>query len=274
MIGNKMASDLWRKINYKTPIKYFINTYIREYDLSKANINTLLYQKRITKKQYDQLYNMDKQNREVLIGLMIRDDYSIYTDIRDGIIEAKRKLFYSNKLEDYDIVAIKNDAVFILSKPLEFTMFQPFDFRIKNEYTMYMQLAELEVYYSDSIDENGNVSYNIDVKGMSDDKLALHETGMLSLICDICYRLQREHISKVLSYLTSIYDKFIQRQLPLVFYRSFDPFSLYTIHTKYRAYSVMDLDNSYINIVDIGRNNIIFRDLLFIVSDIYRTRVR
>ena len=56
-----MASGLWRNINYKTPVKYYINTYIREYDLSKANINALLYQGRIDKSQYNIFYNMDKK---------------------------------------------------------------------------------------------------------------------------------------------------------------------------------------------------------------------
>ena len=31
-----MPTDLWRSYNYKTPIKYYVNTFIREYDLSKA----------------------------------------------------------------------------------------------------------------------------------------------------------------------------------------------------------------------------------------------
>ena len=38
-----MPTELWRSLNYKTQYKYFINTFIREYDLSKANINALLW---------------------------------------------------------------------------------------------------------------------------------------------------------------------------------------------------------------------------------------
>ena len=38
-----MTSSLWRNINYKTPIKYYINTYIREYDLSKMTYKDLTY---------------------------------------------------------------------------------------------------------------------------------------------------------------------------------------------------------------------------------------
>ena len=269
-----MASDLWRKKNYKTPVKYFINTYIREYDLSKANINALLYEKKIPKKTYEKLDSMDKQTREITVGMMIRNDSSVYQAISEGITEARRKLIVSNGLEDYDIVAIKNDAVFVLSRLLPQTVFPPFEFKVKNTYTIYMQLAELEIYYSDSIDTNGGISYNIDVKGISDEKLPLYQDGMLGLICDICYRLQRDHISRVLSYLSSMYGKFCRRELPLVYYRSFDPFCTYTINTTYSSYSLPDIDDKYINIIDIGRNNIIFRDLLYIVSDIYKARVR
>ena len=160
-----MASGLWRNINYKTPVKYYTNTYIREYDLSKANINALLYQGRIDKSQYNIFYNMDKKQREITIGKMIAKDRTIYQDIQSGIKEAKRKLFLTNDIEDLDIVSIKNDAVFIVGKYLKETEFPPFTFIIKNEYNIFLQLQELEIYYSDSIDNNG-YDINIDVKGI------------------------------------------------------------------------------------------------------------
>ena len=184
-----MASELWRNINYKTPIKYFINTYIREYDLSKANINALLYQKVLTKEEYNRFYNMDKKEREVIIGKMISKDRTIYTNIQTGIKEAKRKLFISNNIEDIDIVSIKNDAVFIVGKLLPYTEFQPFKFVIKNEYNIFLQLQELEVYYSDNF-INGEFNINIDVKGIGDNNLILHEHGILDIICEVCGRLQ------------------------------------------------------------------------------------
>ena len=101
-----MSSDLWRNINYKYPLKFCHNTFIREYDMSKANINSLLYTNRISKDYYDYLYRADKQTREIQIGLMIQKDPSIYQSIQEGIMEGKKRLFESNDLKDSDILSI------------------------------------------------------------------------------------------------------------------------------------------------------------------------
>ena len=65
---------IYQKVNYLSPIKYLINTYIREYDLSKANINSLLYTKRIDQSMYDKLFNMNKNDREKRIFSKKRKD--------------------------------------------------------------------------------------------------------------------------------------------------------------------------------------------------------
>ena len=268
-----MASELWRNINYKTPIKYFINTYIREYDLSKANINALLYQKVLTKEEYNRFYNMDKKEREVIIGKMISKDRTIYTNIQTGIKEAKRKLFISNNIEDIDIVSIKNDAVFIVGKLLPYTEFQPFKFVIKNEYNIFLQLQELEVYYSDNF-INGEFNINIDVKGIGDNNLILHEHGILDIICEVCRRLQREKIEDTIGYISIMYDKFINRELGKEYYRNFDAFSMYVIPTFSRFVQLPDITEDMKYAVDINRNLSIMRNLVAIVSEIYRQKIR
>lgn len=268
-------SSLWNLLNYKTSAKYLINTYIREYDLSKANINALLYTNRISQDEYNRFLNMDKRNREVSIGLMIKNDRSIYKDIQKGIIEAKRRLFLKNSIDSFEVVSIKNDAVFIHGRALQFTQFPPFDFKVKNEYTIYLQLQELEVYYGDNIDQyTGEILTNLDVKGIGDNTLLVHQNGMLELICEVCYRLQREKIEDTMSWIIQIYDKFINRQLPKEYYRNFDNNSMYKIHTFTRVASLVDIDDSMIQYLDINRNLLILRDLVSIISDIYRMKVK
>ena len=270
-----IESSLWKVLNYKTSIKYLINTYIREYDLSKANINALLYTNRISQEEYNRFLDMDKKNREISIGLMIRNDRSIYKDIQKGIIEAKRKLFLNNFIDNFEVVSIKNDAVFIHGRALQFTQFSPFDFKLKNEYTIYLQLQELEVYYGDTIDQyTGEILTNLDIKGIGDSTLLIHQNGMLDLICEACYRLQREKIEDTMSWIIQIYDKFINRQLPKEYYRNFDNNSMYKIHTFTRVVSLVDIDDSMIQYLDINRNLLILRDLVSIISDIYRMKVK
>ena len=270
-----MSIDLWGNINYKTPAKYFINTYIREYDLSKANINALLYCGRISKKEYDAYTSCDKRTREVQIGLLIKHDKSIYRDIQNGIIEAKKKLILSNGLDESRIVSIKNDAVFVNGEILKYREFSPFTFTIKNTYTIFLSLQNLEVYYSDNLNQStGQIDTNIDIKGIPDKTLIFHSDGMLDLICDLCYRLQRERIEETMKWICCIYESFIKRQLPKQYYRNFDSFSQYIINTYVHYVSMDDINDDMIDAVDINRNLSLLRDMISIVSSIYRVQCK
>lgn len=270
-----MISDLWKRQNYKAPIKYLTNTYIREYDLSKANINALLYNKRITREEYNRLYSMDKKQREVTIGLMIKEDNSLYNSISNGIEEGRRRLFVKNEIEEYEVVSIKNDAVFVHGRQLPFTDFKDFIFVVKNEYTVYLKLQELEIYYTDSTDiRTGELLTTIDIKGLSEYNIQLHSNGMTHLICELCYRLQRENIESTMKWIIGIYDQFINRRLPKEYYRTFNYESGYTVPTYIRTATLFDISDDMIPIVDINRNLLILRDMVSIVSDIYRIKVK
>lgn len=269
-----MLSDLWKMTNYRTPIKFIINQYIREYDLSKANINALLYTKRISQEEYDKLYSLDKNTREVTIGLKIQKDPSIYTSISTGIIEGKRRLFLSNELEDINIVSIKNDAVFVVHKDLLYTEFPPFIFNVKNTYTSYIQLSELEVYYSDQYTRDGILNTHIDIKGISDKNIPLHTNGMLDVICNICHMLQRDDAYEAGQYLMDIYDKYVHRALPVNYYRTFDADSSYQFHSFTHTMRLDHIDESMLRSLDINRNLTILRELLHIVIYMYHNRKR
>lgn len=271
-----MPTSLWKSINYKTPVKYYLNTYIREYDLSKANINSLFYTGRITQEERDSYLAMDKQEREIAIGLWIKRDKTVYKDIQTGIIEAKRRLVRANDIEDFDVISIHNDAIFIVGKDLPQTEFPPFfKFAVKNVYTMFIQLADLEIYYGDLVDPITNtVNTNIDVKGISDNNLLLHRGGMLDLICDACYRLQREDIRDTIRWISEMYQAYIERRLPKEYYRSFDSFSGYTVKTFVQTVSLGEIDETMIQYIDINRNLSILRDLMAIISDVYHRRNR
>ena len=85
-----MSSSLYDKQNYSNGIEYY-SGYIVEYDLRKANISALLSRGIISTELYTNLLNSDKQYREVYIGNMIKQNNSIYKEIQQGIIDAKRQ---------------------------------------------------------------------------------------------------------------------------------------------------------------------------------------
>lgn len=257
-------TNMYNWVNYTSPTIKFVMNYIREYDLSKANISALLYTRRISMDEYNKYLIMDKQEREKQIGLMIRSDDTVYENIQEGIIKAKELLSKQNSLEDSDILSIKNDAMFIIGKELKHTSFPPFTFKLKNVYQVYLKLQELEVYYAD--DQDGT-QVKIDIKGIPDKTLELHKDGMLDLICETCYRMQRENPRETLTWISSVYRSFINRRMPKEYYRNFDSFSYYEIPTFTMMASLKDISNDMIPYININRNLSILRDLVGIVTD-------
>ena len=88
--------DILKGQNYNSSYNIILNSFIHEYDISKANINALYSRGVIDKPTYDNLYNSDKAIREKQVGLMIRRDQNIYREIQNGIIDAKRQLIITN----------------------------------------------------------------------------------------------------------------------------------------------------------------------------------
>ena len=124
---------LYNKMNYTTDISYLTNVFINEYDISKANINVLYSKRLIDSETYDWLYNAERMTRQVYVG-KLQKDKMIAAELKAGIIEAKKMLFESNMVNDYEVLSIKNDAVFIINRTLEYTKFGLIEFKLKNRY--------------------------------------------------------------------------------------------------------------------------------------------
>ena len=135
---------LWENINYLAEISYLPNTLIYEYDISKANINVLYSKGVIDKKTYDYLYNAERMTRQVYVGKLQRDK-AIVDILKAGIIEAKKILFEANDIKDYEVLSIKNDAVFIINRNLINTKFGLINFVNKNQYTSFYKIKNLEM---------------------------------------------------------------------------------------------------------------------------------
>ena len=87
-------------------------------------------------------------------------------------------------------------------------------------------------------------------------------------------KLQREKIEDTMNYISIMYNKFINRELRKEYYRNFDAFSMYVIPTFSRSVQLPDISEEMKYAVDINRNLSIMRNLVGIVSEIYRQKIR
>ena len=138
--------DLLKSQNYNSSYDLILNSFIYEYDISKANINALYGRGVISKGEYDNLYGADKFIREKTVGLMIRKDSNVYKEIQAGIMDAKYQLLTQNNIDVEDVVCIKNDAVFVKNAKLDYTKFGLMEFKLKNTYTIFIKINRYEFH--------------------------------------------------------------------------------------------------------------------------------
>lgn len=215
---------VYEQDRYLMPVDYIISEYIREYDITKANINILLYKEFISEEQYWYLYNMPKEQRAITVGCMQRDNQKLNKALQEGFKEARRMFCEANDIQDYEILSIKKDAIFLIKKIASHTKFGNIEFLEKNLYTSFYRLGDLELYYYYNTTTE---TEKLDIKGMSNNTIELHRQYMLDLLTYIFGTAQERSSKEVVSLLLDLRDKYITGQLGVEYYREFNNRSLY-----------------------------------------------
>lgn len=251
--------------NYLTEQRYILSSIITEYDISKANINILYYKGGINKDEYNYANSLCRQDRQIYIGLK-QKNHRIAQLLKEGFAEFRKAFILSNGFSEADIVSIKKDAIFVLNKKASITQFDNIHFIEKNVYNSYMNINRLEIYYGSN---PVNDIETIDIKGISDENLKLHEDYMVALICTVLDCIQCGTIKEVYDVLMKIQKMYIDKKLPIGFYREFNPDSMYRISmrgTQYLMPEVMDNEKQFLNI---ACNYNIIQEIFKLISVIY-----
>lgn len=262
-------NDVLSSTNYNSSYNIILNSFIREYDISKANINVLYERGVIDKATYDNLYNSDKFIREKSIGLMIRKNNKIYSEIQKGITEAKYKLIESNNIDLEDIVSIKNDAVFVMNNKLQNTKFGLIDFKLKNTYTIFLKINRYEFYYYYN---SYNKEEKLDIKGINDDKLKIHKNYFMDFLLSLFNTLQLNGIISAVNMIQYFSNLYINRKLSIGYYRKFNSESNFDIVCDKTIWSVQSVSDP--SIIDIRFNYEIIRNIYGVLMSLYFKKVK
>lgn len=267
MLTNEQI-QLASKLNYFCDER-FISGRIVEYDLRAANISMLREYGLMNDELYRFMLSSNKQYREEFIGWQIKkekeesdksnsiDGSITYKTIYEGIKAAKLKLFEANNIQPSEVIRIANDAVYInRHSDLQYTKFSEFvEFKQKMIADTCIKIfPTLIIFYWTSLDGN----MNLEVKGISDqNKLILHQNYMLSFIGSVLLTYERAGTIDAIHLIQDFYNDYIQRKLPIEFYRELNGRSLYKV-VNY-GYFLEDIDD--INIIDISYNGNVIREL-------------
>ena len=194
-----------------------------------------------TIKKLDDIYDKEKRNKE--IGLLERNNKELVEKKKIAFQVVREEFLKANQLEDNEVISIKKDAIFTTREVPHTTFGEYIVFQKKNQYSSYLRVGKrkMELYYN---------SDKIDVKGIGDENVELHEDGMLVFYKTFIRKMEIEKPESVLRYLRTFIDQYKKIELPVEYYREFNAKSCYVTKTggEYMDYwedQKLDLDISY-----------------------------
>lgn len=229
---------------------------IEEWDIRSANTSLMRRYKLIPSYQINKIESLPKREREIKVGLLTQKNKDFGFALEEAFTKIIEEFIEANRLDrDNDIVSIKKDAVFVRSRELRRDEFgddivdgdgitrAPVQFVRKNQYTGFLYLPQYEIYYSPK---------KIDVKGVADDSLPLHENGMLYLFRSI-FEMARDW-RELNAFLKEYAGAYKRRELDFDAYREFTSDSKFRVNMFGNELLMDNIEEELLELTDISYN--------------------
>ena len=222
--------ELWERTSWLNKnIDFLFGEKIVEYDMKSAGLSLSKKYKLLDDKTIRSLENMDKQNRNVTMGLIQRKDKEYTKKLLDAFKYMRKEFFEANNLNESNLLSIKKDAFFTINKKCTETSFGEVKFDSKNTYTSYIYLNKLEFYLNTK-------TKNVDIKGLGqgqtlDDIKELHGPYMLDFL--LRYTRMKElgvYGNSMDRFLRPFIEDYRTKQLPIGYYRELSKYNAYLVY--------------------------------------------
>lgn len=265
-------AKVWERANYRADFQFMIDGNIREFDITKANINVLRDANVISQETYMYLTQCPKLERQIYIGKLEGANPEVVKILKDGITNARRVFIEANGIQDHEILAIRNDAIVVLgNRPITtLNISERVAFREAARYTSFYHVGHLDFYYYCNRIEEREV---LDIKGLGDESIALHKDFMLEFLCTLFYCAQIEFLQDAITILGYFHDNYINRRLPVEYYRELNSQSKYKLipdmSMRWTYYLDQATDYDKFHNLDISHNEGILRKLNSMLASVY-----
>lgn len=212
--------ELYEKHNYTNKIiEYLVSREIVEYDIQEAGFNIVKRYKLLSEYKINQLEQLSKKERHISLGYIQRYDTDFRDQLNNKFVEVRKLFFEANNINPDDVLSIKKDAIFML-KRCHCTEFDNILFREKNIYTSYYYLNKKEMYVNNN---------TLDIKGISDEKLKLHENYMIDLLFKLFKMVELSSKRQLINNLKEVSYFYKNKKLHIGYYRELNSDSLYRL---------------------------------------------
>jgi hypothetical protein len=235
-------------------ISYLINTEILEYDIKSAGFNIVKRFDLLPESKVRYLEKLSKKERQVTIGLWIRNNKQLAVDINNSFIATRKEFFKANELTEDDILSIKKDAIFTLKRCHELE-FDSIIFDEKNFYSSYFYLNKKEFYFN-------SFANKLDVKGISETNLEKHRPYILDFLSKFFRLLEMSDTENATKRLKQFANYYREKTLHVGYYRELSADSTYVMKNdeiyKNRSVLLDNVDNDFIDMLNINHNYICY----------------
>ena len=218
------------------------NCQIVEYDIKSCNTSICREFKLLPESTINYLEKIPSHERKVKFGLIRQKNKELSREHTKRVDEVVKQFISQNdlKFED-DIVSIKNDAVFVYNKEIQYPRVGDHVlFRPKSQYHAYLYMKPFEFYFNHEENEYGSM---VDVKNLSSDIeiLRRHSNGILALLNEFVEVVERSNSDpkEIHDFCSAIVKAYKRRELVPDVYREFNPNSAHNSNYKMRASSFM-----------------------------------
>ena len=239
-------SNILQRSNWTTSSDFVIADII-EYDMKRAGLSIIKENKLLDDDVITSLEKKDKKTADIEIGKLNYKIRGFSRTLEDLKTKYRVQFGMMNDLVDTDIISVKSDAIFTKKYCLNTQITENILFREKNTYHALLKLGNLELYWNED-------TGHIDVKGIADDKVKLHQDYLLKDISDIISRMASYDTRHALRKIVKLMDDYKFKRLPVGYYREFNSDSKYILYLEDNVGSVSDVGQSYIDRLVINYN--------------------
>lgn len=266
-----MSRSLWQKSNYASRVEYIVDSTIREFDISKANISILRDANVLSETEYQYYLHCSRMERQVAIGKLQGSNPKVSEILKSGITNARKTFMELNSIDDSEVLYIRNDAIAIVGSRVirNLIVSEHVSFRQSAQYTSFYKFKAIDfLYFYDPVT---NIE-KLDVKGLGEIGVELHKNFMLEFLSELFYCAQMEGIQNTIQLLQTVHQNYLKRELSIGYYRELNSGSRFKLSQSISMYSTVYMDQAseyYKQYLDISTNDSVFRHFMRIYASIY-----
>lgn len=265
---SSVKSKLYKHDLYTTEYDYIISKRIIEYDIKSAGINLCKYYRLLSKDKLAYLDTLNKTDQKIQIGKYMSYDPEFNKNHTKSFRWIRKEFFKANDINDSDVVSIKKDAIFIVSKKCKNCKFENVEFVEKNKYTSFHKFGNIELYYDSKTDK-------LDVKGINNDLLYQH-TAFMNILKRIFRLLEDNKQDEFVKFMKRFVDDYKNKRLSYKYYREFNSGSNFILNNdgsnQNYVFGINYIDNTLDDKIDISYNYINY--ILPIIQRFYFNNIR